>query len=194
MSVGTSRTLVELFARRVAESGDRVALHAPAGGRYAARTWREIAEDVCQRAGAFKRLGVSRGSPVIQIAENRYEWIVADLAIHLAGGVHVAVHATLSGPQMAFQILDTDARAVLLSGPAVAEALSQAQADWPGDVQFFSYEPLDRKIGGHRVQRWGDSVVAVHSAVPVESLTARAVERTQADDLATILYSSGTTG
>ena len=89
------------------------------------------------------QLGISRDSPLIQISENRYEWIVADLAVHLAGGVHVAVHATLSGPQMAFQILDTDARTVLLSGDqGIAEQLGQAQVDWPDNVRFFSYEPV----------------------------------------------------
>jgi long-chain acyl-CoA synthetase len=193
MDVGASRTLVELFARRIAESGDRVALHAPTAGGYLSRTWREIAADVARWAAAFQRVGVSQSTPLIQIAENRYEWIVADLAVHLAGAVHVAVHATLSGPQMAFQILDTGAQLVLLSNATVAEQLNKAQVEWPGGARFFSYEPGNHTIGGHPVEPWGKAVDA-QSDCSFESLAAEAVQRTRPDDLATILYSSGTTG
>ena len=221
MPTNASRTLVELFSRRVAESGDRVALHALELGRtcatgsasvasspatiddnrsrFVARKWSDIAADVSRWADALKRLGVRQGDRVIQISENRYEWIVAELAIHLAGGIHVAVHATLSGDQMAFQILDTQASICLLSGEQVAEQLARAKVDWPDHVQFFSYEPARQSIGEHRVKPWRDLIDAHHTAASrhstsLESLAAVAAERIKPGDLATILYTSGTTG
>jgi long-chain acyl-CoA synthetase len=199
MSVATSTTLVELFADRVAQSADQVAIHAPNRGEYRSRTWREIAHDAAIWANALHAAGVAPGDRVIQIAENRYEWILADLAIHLTGAAHVAVHAMLSGPQMAFQILDTGARVVLLSGPAVAKELNRAQVDWPKDVRFFAYEQVDTLIGGRRITLWSDHVSANAKSIgnadaEFQSLATAAVERTKATDLATILYSSGTTG
>ena len=77
-------------------------------------------------------------------------------------------------------------------------SLPGAQVDWPSYVRFFSYEPVNRKIGGHRVTLWNEFVAAQRpESEPdsaFESLAARSVESTKADDLATILYSSGTTG
>ena len=190
----TKVSLVELFVRRIRETADRVALHFPTQGQFENRTWRQIDDDVGRWSRTLRSVGVVPGDRVIQIAENRYEWIVADLAIHQCGGVHVAVHATLSGPQMAFQILDTDARIVLLSGPVVAEELNKAEVDWPRDVQFFSYEQVQSEVSGHSVASWHDAVeVAGDSSTGTSSATT-AVERTEPDDLATILYSSGTTG
>jgi long-chain acyl-CoA synthetase len=193
MDVRESRTLVELFARRVAESGNQVALHSPANGRYVGRTWHQISNDVARWVNALRRVGASHLSPLIQISENRYEWIVSDLAAHFSSTVHVAVHATLSGPQMAFQILDTDARIVLISSAAIAEELNKAQVEWPGEVRFFSYEEVKCRIGNHRVQSWRDFIEQNdHSSF--ESIAAEVVGYIQPDDLATILYSSGTTG
>ena len=48
------------------------------------------------------------GDRIVQVSENRYEWIVLDLAIHFARGVHVAVHRVLSGPQIAYQIVNSE--------------------------------------------------------------------------------------
>ena len=72
-------------------------------------------------AAALVRLGVKPGDRVIQVSENRHEWIILDLAVHLARGIHVAVHSTLTGPQIAYQIVDSGSKVVsfrVLNRPA----------------------------------------------------------------------------
>lgn len=188
-----ARTLVELFDARVSESGDCVALQAPEAGRFVARSWNEIAADVNRLAAGLRMAGIATGDRIIQISENRYEWIVADLAIHLAQGVHVAVHAALAGPQMAFQILDTEARIVLLSNDLVAQALARTQVDWPRDLRFYSYQPVETTIGGRSVEPF-PSLIASAGENDAGELRQQALDNIAPDTLATILYSSGTTG
>ncbi len=148
-----AQTVVELFDRRIAQSADAVAIHAPSPRGYVARKWQEIGDDVDRLAAALRQAGVARGDPVIQIAENSYRWIIADLAVHVLGAVHVAVHASLSGPQMAFQIIDTDSRIVILGDERIAGLLATADVDWPRKIRFFSYGPTPMTIGGHAVPR-----------------------------------------
>ncbi len=205
MILGSNATLIDLFARRVEQSGESIALRAPVAGRYRSFAWMDIARDVARWAVALKRAGVAPGDRVIQVAENRYEWILAELAIHFVGGVHVAVHATLSGPQIAFQIRDTGAKIVLISGQVVAEQIATVDSLWPAEVEFYSYEPVAITIGSRPVLRWQPAAELFAKAYPATQqasdtsgsaavdlrsfgqLTADAVASAAPGDLATIL-------
>src|SRR5262245_27477403 len=107
LQIANRPTLVSLFRDRVAADGPQPAIHVRRGGRFTSFTWNEVAADVRQMAALLVRLGVKPGDRVIQVSENRYEWIVTDLAVLLARGVHVAVHAALTGPQITYQIVDS---------------------------------------------------------------------------------------
>ncbi len=64
-------------------------------------SWNQLAKEVRRLAAGLRRAGIKPGDRIVQVSENRYEWILLDLAVHLARGVHVAVHASLSGQQIA---------------------------------------------------------------------------------------------
>jgi long-chain acyl-CoA synthetase len=189
MTESPAQTVVELFDRRMAQSADAVAIHAPSPSGYVARTWREIDDDVAQLVAALKQAGIARGDPVIQIAENSYRWIVTDLAVHRCGGVHVAVHASLSGPQMAFQIVDTESRVVFVGDERIAGLLAAVDVEWPQEIQLFSYEPTTVKFGGRGIRTLAEVLKSVSLA-----RTSKEAVTTEPNDLATILYTSGTTG
>ena len=80
---------------------------------------------------ALVRLGVKPGDRVILVSENRYEWIVLDLAIQMARAIDVAVHSTLTGPQIAYQIVNSGAKIVFVSGPEQAQKLAAVAGHLP---------------------------------------------------------------
>ena len=98
--------------------------------------------------------------------------------------MHVAVHNTLSGPQIAEQTRDSGARIVVVAGPEQAQKLAAAADLLPAGVQYFSFDPVCDPIAGQAVRPWSD-------VAPAEQ---RDTALPTADDLATILYTSGTTG
>ena len=102
--IQTGGTIVEILSHRVAADGPQPALGIKRGGQYQWLTWDEVATDVRQAASSLVAIGVKPGDRVAQVAENRYEWVIADLAIQIAGGIHVPVHPTLAGPQIAWQL------------------------------------------------------------------------------------------
>ncbi|HEY2882555.1 MAG TPA: AMP-dependent synthetase/ligase, partial [Pirellulales bacterium] len=190
-----SLTLVKLFQNAVARGGDRPALHVPIAGSdaFQALTWNDLAQEVRRLAAGFRRAGVQPGDRVAQISENRYEWIVVDLAVHMARGVHVAVHSVLSAQQIAYQIADSEAKIVLLSTNEQVQKMAGAADRLPRGLQYYSYDASETEIAGQPVLPFTELFVAPGKEAALE-LEQESLKQTKPDDLATILYTSGTTG
>ncbi|MEK6249196.1 MAG: AMP-dependent synthetase/ligase, partial [Planctomycetales bacterium] len=108
-----------------------------------------------------------------------------------AGGVHVPIHATLSARQIAFQITDSGARVVAVP---TSERISQLKGmlDDSSNPQWIVYDqPLAR--GPQSIHPWRDCISDIDDEKASE-FEALALSRIAATDLATILYTSGTTG
>src|SRR4051812_15683004 len=103
-------TIGEHFAHAVEQRADVQALGYVRKGELHWRTWQQVANDVLALAADLRAAGMVPGVRVAQVSENRYEWIITDLALHLTGAVHVPIHVTLSGVQIADQIRDCGAR------------------------------------------------------------------------------------
>ncbi len=177
-----TETLVRLYCDQVAARSTQAALYIPAGdGQFRSISWQTLAADVRQTARLLRQLGVEPGDRVVQVSENRYEWILLDLAIHLVRGVHVAIHAALSPAQIAVQIADCGARLAFVEKSSVISAPG-APPGVVGGVQYIQIDSL-LQPSAFGLQPSDDT-----------DLESAALFDTRPDDLATILYTSGTTG
>jgi long-chain acyl-CoA synthetase len=190
----STETLVSLFCHRAAVDADRTAFLYPVGGKFQELTWGQLQERAGQVALRLARLGVQKGDRVVQVADNSLEWLICDLGIMMAGGVHVPLHSMLSGPQILEQILDGGAKIVLLSDDQQAKKLRKLAAQIPQDVQLWTQQ---------RCSWWLRRCLPLQEFFGNEPAGSRAdVARLQQDtlsslgpeDLATIMYTSGTTG
>lgn len=178
-------TIPAFLTASIAAHGPEPALGFIRGGELHWRTWLEVADDIAATAAEIRAAGVRPGDSVAHISENRYEWVITDLAIHCVGAVHVPVHVTLAGEQIADQVADCGARLAFVSS---AELLAKFAAligpDLPvrlhsesglGAIESHASTSRDRTGAGDQWRK-----LEVHPSRP--------------DDLATILYTSGTTG
>ena len=187
-----STTIVGMFQDRVSRDARKTALYVRRGGCYTPRSWSEVAEDAGRGAVALRQLGVAPGDRVALVSPNRPEWALADLAIHLAGGVSVPIHASLSCTQIEFQITDCDAKALILSGPEQVEKLAPLARRWPRERAVIVFGD-GHETSDFELRRWSHLLGSV-DVLDADRALNQAAQRARGDDLATILYTSGTTG
>ena len=185
-------TIVEILSRRVDSDGPQPALAFKREGQFHWVTWGEIAGQVAQTAAVLVELGIQRGDRVAHVSENRYEWVLADFAIQMAGAIHVPIHAPLTGPQIAWQVRHSGAKALLLSGPQQAAKLAAVAHNLAG-VSFVSYDPCPEPLAGRPVPTLGDLAAAAKLERGIDA-ACQTRKQLAGEDLATIIYTSGTTG
>lgn len=158
-------------------------------------SWGEYRDRVESVACSLIEWGVQPGDRVALISENRWEWHVADLAVMMVRGITVPIYPTSSAGQTDF-ILDH-------SGAGICVVSS---ADQLGKIASLNREPqalrrvivMDKEVGewpalrGVDVTAWpeADDTAAANRRGDLEERTKSIV----GGDVATIVYTSGTTG
>lgn len=172
-----ARTIVDFISATSAHHSGEPALGTIRDGEVAWRTWEEIVQDVRSVAAMLRALGVQPGDRAAQVSENRYEWILVDLALHQLGAVHVPIHVTLSGEQIAEQIAASGSHVVFVSRAELLEKFS-------GQLSH------GERILVHDEQDYRDAKPPLGTLAGPQP----PVSSPQPKDLATILFTSGTTG
>src|SRR3990167_5755628 len=188
-------TLARLFWDRVERSGDRPAQQFKQGGVWKTLTWREVGDAVREVALGLCALGRSKGDTVALLSASRPEWVQADFAIFSAGCLTVPVYPTYPPDLIAYVVNDSGARTIIVEDPAQLAKVLEAQGEIPALEHIIVMSGYDAPQPPKKVMTWatlrrtGRESEAAHRS----TLAAR-VASTRPEDLATIVYTSGTTG
>jgi long-chain acyl-CoA synthetase len=193
------QNLGDLFCRQAAQFGPRTALRYKQHGLYGDLSWDAYHRLAQHGAWAWTDLGIRPGDRVGILSENRYEWLVADLSILMAGAADVPLHAPLTAPQVQYQLAHSGARWVVASTVEQLAKIVAVRSQLPDLEGVVS---LDRRTAGQsgeppglQVLVW-DQLLArgARASAAVRDEQARRQAAQPAADLATIIYTSGTTG
>jgi long-chain acyl-CoA synthetase len=162
------------------ERAERVFLTQPfGGGKVRHWTWAQTADEVRRMAAYLKARDWEPGSCVAILSRNCAWWIMADLAIWMAGYVSVPIYPSLNCRTARYILEHSEAKGCFLG---VTDDKEMATCGLPQDVHCIQLPTAPAT--GHAV--W-DAVVA--ATPPLSDSPKRAL-----NDLATIIYTSGTTG
>ncbi|HKX54884.1 MAG TPA: AMP-binding protein, partial [Xanthomonadales bacterium] len=163
---------------------DRVYLVQPlAGNAVQELSWKEALDQARRMASYLLSLDFPRGSCIALTGKNSAHWMIADLAIWMAGHVSVPLFPTLSADMARYIIEHCEARLLFVGRlDGVSDSWNSVREILPADL------PLVRLPMAPEVDApgWNDILAAYP---PLAEIVVRSNE-----ELATIIYTSGTTG
>jgi long-chain acyl-CoA synthetase len=188
----TFRNLGQLHRTQAARLGPKPAMRHRVHGLYRDTSWTEYGDAVRACASALVAAGVKPGDRVGLLAENRPEWLIADMGIMAAGAVNVPCHAGIPAAAAARLLADAGASWLFVSNAAQLAKAREVRKELPairGVIVF------DRSAAAPDAPAWAGFLQRGRDALRD---TAAELDRREdaltGDDLATIMYTSGTTG
>jgi len=188
-------TLTELFLDAVERFGELPAFrYFGADGGLVDIGYAEACQLVKRVGAALEQRGVTRGDRAAILAENRPEWALADYGCLCAGVIAVPVYYTLTAAQVAYVLRDSGAKLVFVSTAGQLEKALTARKECSHEVRIVVFDPPGELPDG--VMSWSAFLADGESRAASWSDEEFARRARQADpgDVATILYTSGTTG
>jgi len=149
------------------------------GGEIKTFTWGEAMAEARKMAGHLQSLDLPAGSHIAIFSKNTAWWIIADLAIWMAGHTSIPVFPTLTSDTVRYTLEHSETKLLFVGK---LDVWDEAKAGVPEGLDCIAM-PLSPKTD---YPPWDDLVGA---ATPMEGTTERTHEET-----ATIVYTSGSTG
>jgi long-chain acyl-CoA synthetase len=207
------KTVLDMFANRVAESGASAALRSKSEGSWKTQTWGEVDALSSRIAAGLLAEGIEVGDRVSILGGSRKEWFWSDVGILKAGAVTVPIYPSNPSKDCAYILNDSGSRIVFADDPHQVEKMIEARAELPGVkrvIYFDTVATLDKPDHAGRTRVTLEEVLPEDAAGWVisldELLTAgdgldgadealkACADKVTPESTCTFVYTSGTTG
>lgn len=176
---------LDAFYKQESEQASRNVLVQPhADGSVEQFTWHDMGDQARRTAAYLRSLNLPAGSKIALLSSNCAHWIIADLAIWMAGHVSVPLFPVLTAQTVSY-ILQHSEAAALFIGKLEADKWQTMQEGIPEDLPCIRCPLAPEGLPG-RYMGW-EKIQATYP--PIDDSPSPKL-----DSLATIIYTSGTTG
>ena len=195
-AAGTPDTFPKLLLEHARVRSDRTSIREKDLGIWQSWTWAEVAGQVRSLACGLKKMGFNRGDNLAIIGDNRPQLYWAMAAAQCLGGVAVPLYQDAIADEMAYILDNADVRFAVVEDQEQVDKLLEIKARLP-KLQMLIYEdPRGMRHYAHEflyayadVQQRGRELDAAQRDLFLSEVNAGS-----ADDVAVMLYTSGTTG
>jgi len=179
-------SIADCFAKRVALSPDAIAYRDfdAVAGSWRDLTWSEAAQHVARLRKALARESLAHGDRVAIMLRNGRDWVFFDQAAFAEGLVVVPLYVDDRPDNIAYILNDSGCRVLLVEGEEHLKKLAEIRDQIPGV----------KRIVRAKAGAGGDGGIVTLADWAAEAGSDAPPVKTPGDALATIVYTSGTTG
>lgn len=170
---------LDKFIKWENEIGEEIFLRQPFNGVWKTWTWVAAGAECRKMAAALQLLGLPEGSHIAILSKNCVHWIMADLAIMMAGYVSVPVYPSLNADSIRPILLHSDTKVIIVGK---LDDYKNQQAGIPANIITIS-------VAAYGITGEFTWEGLLHTTEPIKKLF-----NWKPHDILTIIYTSGTTG
>ena len=174
--------LDHVFDHEAARPGHVFLTQPVGGGEVIDYSWGRTLDEARRMAAHLQHLGLPRGARIAMLSKNCAHFIIAELAIWMAGGTTVAIFPTETADTVRYVLEHSQASLLFIGKLDMGPSAVAVPAGLP--CIALPLAPLAEQLPG--AERWGD-IIARTAPLPGRP-------QRHADDLAMLLYTSGSTG
>lgn len=191
MNYDSLANLPSLFSEQAHKFSDKPFTYQKKAGRWHATTWAEANKQVRKLATSLFAQGVTAGDRVALVAENRPEWLIADLAIMTIGAITVPAFSTNTTEDHRHVLTHSGSKGVIYAGGTIAARLLPAAFQAP-ELKFMIAMDAHEKVAQMPFQQlsWQEAL----ANNPDDALLTRQINNQKRSDTCCIIYTSGTGG
>lgn len=188
--------LTGLIARQANRYGDRAALSAPDNeGKWHDISWNKLSEDVDKASAAMAALGICEADNIATFSANRPENIVTDYACFNNRAASVSIYATSSLEQLIYILNDAGCPLLFVGNTTQYKIARQAMRMCPKLRRIIVIKPIGIDADDDSSMLWSDFMeLGANASSEIRNLVKSRISSATPDDVATLVYTSGTTG
>src|SRR3989344_332748 len=185
-----NKMLPTLFFETARSYPHKAALLYKKEGVYFPVTYRELSKKIIIFAAGLQSMGIKKGDKVVILSENRPEWVIADMAIMVIGGVVAPIHTTFS-PEAILKILNhCRAKIIIVSDSTMLGKIL---------LNFKKLKYLEKiiflnKLTHLQKENLKDKIISLRKILSLSANKTYQYVPLDPTDCCSIIYTSGTTG
>ncbi|HZB52707.1 MAG TPA: AMP-binding protein, partial [Reyranella sp.] len=189
-------TIPKLFWHQVKQRGERTAFREKDLGIWRATSWREYGERAKAAGMGLVTFGLSHGQVVSVLAETVPEWLYVDMGSTAVGGVSNGIYPTDSAKQVEYILNDSRTRFLFVENEEQLDKFLEIRERCPDLVKVFVFDMEGLADFNDPMVMAFDELLELGRAYDKANpeLWEKLVASSRAEELAILVYTSGTTG